>query len=31
VLPPDTTMTTPEARAQVIAARRRAVHDRFSR
>jgi hypothetical protein len=31
VLPPDTTMTTPEERARIIAARRRAVHDRFSR
>ena len=30
-LPPDTTMTTPEQRAEVIAARRRAVHERFYR
>jgi hypothetical protein len=30
-LPPETTMTTPEQRAEVIAARRRAVHERFYR
>jgi hypothetical protein len=30
-LPSETTMTTPQERARVIAARRRAVHDRFYR
>ncbi len=30
-LPPDTTMTTREERADVIEARRRAVHERFYR
>jgi hypothetical protein len=30
-VPPETTMTTPDERARVIAARRRAVHDRFYR
>jgi hypothetical protein len=30
-LPPETTMTTPEERAKVIAARGRAVHERFYR
>ena len=30
-LPPETTMTTPEERAKVVAARRRAVHERFYR
>jgi hypothetical protein len=30
-LPPETTMTPPEERARVIAARRHAVHDRFYR
>jgi len=30
-LPPDTTMATPESRAHVIEARRRAVHERFYR
>lgn len=30
-LPADTTMTTPDERARVIAARRRAVHERFYR
>lgn len=30
-LPAETAMTTPDERAQVIAARRRAVHERFYR
>jgi hypothetical protein len=30
-LPPDTTLTSPEERARIIAARRRAVHERFYR
>lgn len=30
-LPPDTTRTSPEERARIIAARRRAVHERFYR
>jgi len=30
-LPAETTMTTPDERATVIAARRRAVHERFYR